>query len=395
MTGDSADEDTSIDEGEAAEELTGSLASNPDEERLMRSVLENDEDAVQDGKIVMEAINRSVGAFTPDIIFKNLVKNYQNARRLYGETLLRALTGYGPDFIRKNLRIPEFQEELRQRIHAAIDGLRDRGTLDAEDTVTDRAVELAALVLYAEELDALATKGLGTKSHRERDVYGEKDEVHPFSKRFRFRDISLRKSVRVAARRGHEQVRIDDLRAHERLNHGRIQIIYGLDSSGSMRGDKIRMGKRAGVALAYRAIEQQDEVGLLTFTGRIEAEVAPTRDFPALLHELTRARAGMETDLARLIERAVEVFAGAESTKHLVIITDAVPTKGEDPQRATLDAAAIAANHEITISIVGISLDNDGRRLAERIVEIANGRLYRCTNLDELDAIILEDYAAL
>lgn len=360
----------------------------------MRSVLEHDDQAFDDGKLTMEAVNRSVGSFMPDLLFEQLVKDYRNAERLYGKTLLRALTGWSADYVRRNIKIPEFQEELRQRLDDAVEGLQGRGIVDEQGTVTDEALRLASLVMYAEELEHLESKGLGRQTLRERDSYGERGDVHPFGPQFRFRDISLRKSVQLAARRGHDCVTVEDLRAHERVHEGRVQVIYAVDSSGSMRGEKLRMAKRAGVALCYKAIEQRDEVGLVTFTGRIEAAVPPTREFPALLAELARARAGMETDLAHVLLRSVELFTG-DTARHLVILTDAVPTKGREPRKATLEAAGVAAEQEVRVSIVGIGLDEEGRQLAEEVVDIADGRLYAVTDVEELDMILLEEYARI
>lgn len=379
-----------------AEELSGSLASSPEEARLMRSVLENEEQAVDDGKLIAEAINQGVGSFTPDLIFQNLVQNYRNAKRLYGETIIREVTDYSPDYVEKNLRIKEFRDSLQQRIGDRVEELQERGLVDADGAITERAVTLAALVLYTEELDALASKGLGRRQLKERDVYGEKREAVDFERgRFRFKDLALKKSVRTALRRGHERLEAGDLKAFEREHQGRIQVLYAMDSSGSMRGEKLRMSKRAGIALAFRAIEEQNEAGLLIFTSKVERLIPPTQDFPLLLRELVRIRAGKETDLARAITESIPLFAKEECTKHLLLLTDAIPTKGKSPSRKAKEAAGVARDRGITISIVGIGLDEEGERLAREIVEIGQGRLYGVRDLAELDTVILEDYDAL
>lgn len=379
-----------------AQELSGALASSPDEERLMRSVLENEEQAVEDGHLVTEAINRSVGSFTPDLMFQNLVKDYRNASRLYGETLIRALSGYSPDYVRKNVNIPEFQQALSRRIEENVEALQERGLLDEHGFLTARSEKLAALVLYTEELDALVTKGLGKQARKERSPYGEPDEAVTYKRgKHRFRDLALKRCIKTAVRRGHDRLRKEDLKAYDREERGRIQVVYALDASGSMRGDKLAESKRAGIALAYRAIEAGDEVGLLVFTSKVEKALPPTRDFTDLLKELTVVRAGKETDLARTIRASLELFAREHCTKHLLLLTDAVPTTGKEPRKETLEAASEALSAGVTISIVGISLDSEGESLARDVVELGQGRLYRVKALDELDAIILDDYDAL
>jgi len=391
------DDDVSLEgEQEEIEELSGKLASNPDEDRLMRSVLENEEQSVKDGKVIAEAVNQGVGSFTPDIFFKNLVQNYKNAERLYGETLIRALTEYTPDYVRKNVSIPEFQAALLQRIEDHVDEMKEKGLVDQHGLITGQGMKLAALVLYTEELDNLVSKGLGRKELKQQDSYGDKEDAVPFVKhRFRFKDIALKQSVKTALRRGHTKVQVRDLKAFERAHKGKIQVIYAIDSSGSMRGEKIGMCKRAGIALAYKAIEERNEVGLIIFTSKIEQAIAPMQDFRTILTELTCIRAGMETDIAKTILESVSLFAKKECTKHLVILTDALPTKGKDPRRETLEAAGVARDNGITVSIIGISLDPDGEKLARDIVEVGDGRLYRVKNLAELDSVVLEDYDAL
>ncbi len=395
--GDREDAETQLrGEQEAVERLDGKLASNPDEQRLMRSVLENEERAIDDGKVLAEAISQGVGSFTPDLMFQNLVENYRNAKKLYGETLIRALTEYTPDYIQKNLSIPEFRDALSQRMEENIDQMKERGLLDKQGFVTEYGLKLAALVLYTEELDDLVSKGLGRKEVKERDSYGDKEDAVPYRKGFfRFRDVAMKQSVKTALRRGHASLEPRDLKAHERSHKGRIQVVYAMDASGSMRGEKISMAKRAGIALCYKAVEERNEVGLIVFTSRIEAAIPPTRDFRALLEELTRIRAGQETDLAKTITESVGLFSRERCTRHLLILTDALPTKGKDPRKETLEAASAARDAGITISVVGIALDKDGERLAREVAEVGEGRLYRVKTVADLDKVILEDYDAL
>lgn len=388
------DEGTRLGEGEEAEELSGKLASNPDEERLMRSVLENDTQDVDDGKLVAEAVNQGIGSFTPDMMFSSLVQNFRQAEKLFGETIVRALSGYSPDYVKKNISIPEFRDTLQQNIKENIEELQERGTLDSQGFVTRRGMKLASLVLYTEELDHLVAKGLGKEKIREKDIYGEKDGVVKYRKQ-RFRDIAFKQSVKLAARRGRDKIEFSDLRAYERSNTGKIQIIYAMDSSGSMRGEKISKSKKAGIALAYRAIEQKNDVGLVVFSSKIEKVIPPTQDFSVLLDELTKIRAGKETNISIVIKEAMSLFSRKDCTKHLLILTDAVPTKGNNPRNETLQAASAARDANITISIVGISLDKEGTNLAREVTEIGGGRLYRVEASDELDLVMLEEYEHL
>ena len=89
------------------------MTRNPDDDRLMHSVVENDKQTIDEGKLLADSISQGLGSFTPDLIFEKLVKDYKEAKRIYGDVILRELTGYDPSFIEKNLPLPEFKKILK------------------------------------------------------------------------------------------------------------------------------------------------------------------------------------------------------------------------------------------------------------------------------------------
>lgn len=387
---------TDVDELEKVDSLSGKPGSDPERKGLMHSVLEHDDKEVKDGKLLAESYDYNLNSFQPDLLYEQLVKNFRRAKKLYGKTLIRELTGYDEEFIEKNTNIPEFQNELNNRITKKVDEMRKKKLIDKEGKVTRQGIRLASLIRYTEELDRLTSKGHGKESRKEKSVYGERGEHENYHKdKHRFQDIDLQRSVKKALRRGHEKLDASDLVATQRKQHGRITIIYALDASGSMRGAKLTMAKRAGVALAYSAIQDKNEVGLIIFTSKIETALTPSTDFLAILEKLTVTRAGLETDIGLTIEEAMKLFANEKGTKHLVMLTDALPTKTKDNkglQIRVLEAVSAARGAGITLSLVGISLDENGERLARKMAEIGDGKLYLARDTDELDAIILEDY---
>ncbi len=379
---------------EPIEELSGKLAKQKKEDKLMHSVLENDKDTIDNGKLLGESINQNLSSFVPDLIFRNLVNDYKLAKQLYGEFIIRKLTGYDPRFVEKNLKIPEFQEEVRQKIEKNIKKLREEELINKDGEITDNGIRLSSLILYTEELDKLRIKGLGERKEKKKDIYGDKKDYVNY-KKTRYRDIAIRQSVKTAIRRQHSQLLKEDLRIFEREKKGGISIIYALDASGSMKGEKLSMGKRAGVALAYKAINERNKVGLIVFGEEVKKVVLPTLDFEEILKSITTIRARAETDIAATIQKALEMFSNNRETKHLILLTDVLPTKGKKPEEETLKAVSIARDQRITISIVGINLDKDGEKLAKKIIEIGEGRLYKVKNLEALDTVILEDYYML
>ncbi|MEK6984006.1 MAG: VWA domain-containing protein [Nanoarchaeota archaeon] len=379
-----------------AEEISGKLAFQQLEDKFMHSVLENDKKIIDSGKLISDAINQGMSSFSPDLMFEQLVKNYQMAKQIYGESIIRLVSDYEPDYIKKNITIPEFQKELKERIHQKIEQLSEEGFLNKDNSLSEKGIELASLILYFEEIDKIVPKGvIGEKISKKAFIYGEKGNSRIYRKGDRYRNIALKKSVKLAVRRGHADFGNRDLQVYEKQSKGQTYIIYALDASGSMRGKKIEACKKAGIALSFKAINEKDKVGLIVFGSEIKEAVEPTSDFTRLLKEITRIKASMQTDIVSMLRKAIELFPRENITKHLILITDALPTKGDNPEKSTLEEASSARSNGITISLIGISLDAKGKSLAEKIVEIGDGRLYIVRNLENVDKIVLEDYYSI
>ncbi|MBW2992462.1 VWA domain-containing protein [Candidatus Woesearchaeota archaeon] len=382
-----------IKEFSSLEEIKGKLGLSKVNDKLMHSVLENDKKKIDEGKTLKEAINYGISTFNPDLMFENLVNSYSQAEKLYGEKLLRQLTGYDPRYLERNIVIPEFKRELKKRIEENIEGMKKDGMLNDEGEIIEKGVQMATLIMYIEELDEITPKGeFGEIVHKKASVYGEKGDIRNFRKGDRYRDIAIKKSVKRAVRRGHKKLINEDMQTFEREHKGRTYIVYGMDASGSMKGKKIEQSKKAGIALAYKAIEHKDMVGLISFGTKIKQKVECTDDFGLLLKEMVRINASMETNFTSMIENSIDMFPEGNMTKHLVILSDALPTVGAKPVEETLQAVSAARGKGITTSLIGISLDEKGEETAKKIVEIGQGKLYVVKDLEQLDKIILEDY---
>ncbi len=381
---------------EKIDELQGRLAFNDVDDKLMHSVLDNDKDTIDKGKIISESFNQGISSFNPDILFEQLVKNYKLTKELYGKTLIRQLTTYSPGYVEKNINIPEFRKVLKEKIWENINMLKEDDLISKQGAITDKGIELASLIMYTEELDNIMPKGvLGEAVHKENFIYGDRDEARSYKQGDRYRDIALRKSVKIAIRRSHSKLLKNDLRVFTRQAKGKINLIYALDASGSMRGRKVEVCKKAGVALAYKAIDKKDAVGLIVFGTDIRSAVEPCEDFTRLIKEITSIKAGHQTNIPKTIQKAVELFPDDDTTKHLILLTDAMPTTGKEPEKETIEATSAARSNDITISVIGIDLNRSGKKLAEKIVEIGEGRLYIVKDLEQIDKIVLEDYYSI
>lgn len=359
----------------------------------MHTVLDVDKEKIDKAKVLTDAINSNISTFTPDLMMEQLVNNYSSVKELIGETLIRELTGYEPGYIDKNIHIPEFKRELRERVKQNLEKLKKQGLLDKDGNITEEGYDYAALSLLTQELDKLEGKGLlGEKENKKASIYGERQDVRNFRKEDRYKDIELKQTIKKAIRRGHSKVLRTDLATSERKSKGKINIVYAIDASGSMKGEKIKVAKKAGIALAYKAIKNNDSAGLLIFSSEIKKVMEPGKNFFDIAKTLSNIKTSGETDIALCISTAVELFKKRKETNHVVLLTDALQTKGKKPEMDVLEKISIAASQGITISVIGINLNKKGEDLAKKIVDISKGSLYKVKSLENVDAIILEDY---
>lgn len=382
-----------IEEVDEAEEVSSKSSSDEIEDSVLKSIAQNDEKTKDEGTLLAEAFNQGISAFNPDIMFENMVNNYSMAKKIYGDTLIRLISGYNSEYIERNIKIPEFKRELKKKLTENIEELKEEKLLKRDYTISEKGLKLASLIMYTEELDQIIPKGVfGEKVSKKVSHYGSRGDTRPYKKGDRYKDIEMKQSLKMAIRRGHKKVLKSDLRTSERQSKGQAHIIYAIDASGSMKGKKIEMSKKAGIALAYKAINAKDKVGLIVFGSEIEEKIAPTDDFTLLLREITRIRATKQTDFKGMLRASLELFPSGDFTKHLIVLTDAMPTVGNDPEKDSLREISWIRSAGITVSLVGINLDDKSKEFAEKLVEIGEGRLYVVRQTEELDKIVLEDY---
>jgi Mg-chelatase subunit ChlD len=307
--------------------------------------------------------------------------------------MIRELTGYEPGYVDKNINIPEFKRELKERIKKNIEELEKKGLIDKEGTITEEGYDYATLSILTEELDRLEGKGLlGENKSRETSNIGSIKDYRPYRNSDTYKQLNIRQTIKKAIRRGRENISREEFVSSDKESQGNLEIIYAIDNSGSMRGEKIGMAKKAGIALMYRAIQNKDKVGLVVFGSKLATKKTPTTNFYDLLKDINRIKTSGETDISLAIENAIEMFSSKTKTKHIILLTDAMQTLGKKPEKEVLKKVSDAHNQKITISVIGISLNKQGEELAKKIVDLSQGSLFKAAKLENLDQIILEDY---
>jgi Mg-chelatase subunit ChlD len=368
-----------------------------EEQKLMESVVEHDENAIDDGKLMSDALNNGFSGFNPDMMFDSLKKDFSTAKHLYGERMLRIVSGYSPDYIKKNIKIPEFQRELQEKMDNKEEELKEKGLIDKDGTITEKGITLASLIMYTEELNNLTAKGLhGEKEIKKKNTgIGEKDEIRPFRKGDSYKNLDIQKSIKKAIKRGHDSIEKNDLRAIEKVDKGSVYVIYCIDSSGSMKGKKIEAAKKAGIALAYKMLDKKDKVAVVSFSTKIVETLPFTDNFMSILYNIAKIKASKETNMTGALNEAFIMFPKTNATKHIILLTDALPTIGKNPENEVLESISFLRNNGITVSLIGLNMDEKGEDFGKKITNISQGGFYRVKNLEDIDTIILEDYNRL
>ena len=387
----------SVESFDEADQLDGKMDSDFDDEHLAHSVVDVDMDDIDEGMLVDAAFNNNKGSFMPDMMFKDMVRNFKNAEKLYGQTFIRQVSGYDPRYIQNNIKVPEFQKELQKNLETKAKELVDKGLMKKGGKFTDEALLTAALFLIEEEFEKTEgkTSDIGEQVHFAADTLGERSTTRPFRKGDAFRSVSMKKTMNKALRRGRKNIIPEDLESFQHEARQQLNVVYALDTSGSMKGKKLSLAKKAGVALAHRALRDRNKVGLILFDQELNEKVNLTGDLLQLVRPLADTMPGYETDIALAIHESIELLRDAKGLKHIVLLTDGVHTTSKRGKKAVIGQVLQAAQQDITITIVGIHLDEEGIELAREIVDASNGKLLMANSPDEVGGLVIADYMSL
>ncbi len=355
------------------------------------SLTEKDSEKREKGEIVNEMINQGF-PFVPDVMFENIVDNYEQAVETYGETIIRLVSGYSPGYIEKNIDIPEFKRELKSKLDEKQDELKK---IQDGKKFKEEYIDVATRVLIVEELSKFKNLLNRDFSKENKNNTGSVTGTIPYKIKKKS-DINVRKTIRKAVGRNKNKIDANDLLVNERKSDEKPNVIYAVDSSSSMKGFKIHAAKKAAVALSYKTINDKGKISLLSFSTQSNNLTGFLEDFYFFAKKLTEIKPNGETNIANAINESISKFKDKKN-KILFLITDFEPTSGEEPVQDAIKAASILRDSNVKLVLVGIDLSDDGKDVAERIAEVSEGEfmLLNTDALKDLDIILLEKYSEL
>ena len=96
----------------AFSELDAKQKSSRGNSGLMHSLTKGDKKAIENGNLLQGCLDNGIKSFTPNLMMEKFVQDYKLAKHIYSDSFLQHFTGYDPNYIEKNIKIPEFQREL-------------------------------------------------------------------------------------------------------------------------------------------------------------------------------------------------------------------------------------------------------------------------------------------
>jgi Mg-chelatase subunit ChlD len=347
----------------------------------------------REGNLITQAVNHGVTNFTPDLIFERLVSDYKVAEQMYGPEIIRELSDFDPNYVKKNINIPEFQKEIKKRIRKNVEELKKDEILDKDGNITDAGIELSLIQSYLEELDNMKLlPSYGERQHKR--ILGFNTKTKISNKKERYRDVILPKTIHRTLRRNHSEIDERDIVWAERKKKANIEIIFALDTSASMKGKKIQYSKMAGVGLAYWATSHSDKVGLINFSKELEVIVKPTKEFSRIAIAISKVSPGGQTDISLPIEKACKMVDKGDE-KELIIISDALHTSSKTSEKRVIESVYNARDKGLRVSIIGIHINKKGRDLAKQITDITDGHLYEVKVIKDIPTIVISDYVRM
>ncbi len=160
-----------------------------------------------------------------------------------------------------------------------------------------------------------------------------------------------------------------------------------IDKSSSMEGRKIELARLSAIGVVDH-LRPTDTIGVLIFDNSFQWAVPMRRAEDRGL--IKRLISGITPDGGTQIAPALteayhKVLPSRASYKHIVLLTDGISEEGD-----SFDLAREAAQHDVTISTVGLGQDVN-RSYLEKVAAASGGRSYFLNEPQGLEQILLKD----
>lgn len=182
--------------------------------------------------------------------------------------------------------------------------------------------------------------------------------------------------------------------------HVPTALTLAIDTSGSMRGDKIAHA-REGARRLVQELADGDRVSVVLFSGRAEILVHPTeidshsrRNVINQLEELTADGGTAMHDGLKVAQSQLWSTPDTHLVRRLVVISDGKATVGATAPTTLGHVAEVGLQKGIQVTSIGVGLDYDETTLNELAIR-SSGRLYHVEDSAQLPGIVEDEVALL
>ena len=173
-----------------------------------------------------------------------------------------------------------------------------------------------------------------------------------------------------------------------------------IDTSGSMKGDKIVHARRAALKLIDE-LEDGDVVSIVTFADDAKVRLSPTvldhrsrRRARAVVKELHAIGGTALMDGLQQAEGQFWSVTDAHLVRRVVMISDGQATIGTSDPHALGTVAEAGMDRGVQVTSIGVGLDYDEETLNALAIR-SSGRLYHLTESEELASLVEREVSLL
>lgn len=243
--------------------------------------------------------------------------------------------------------------------------------------------------------------GYGRHSSGKKLSLGEGKVVGTRHFRFgdKYRDVSIRDTMREAIRNRRKQITRQDIKVNIKDIRTRMDIVLVIDVSGTMlQLEKFWFAKQSAIALALAATAYRDRVAVVTFSNLADVIVDLTSNPHKVTHQVIELELHENafTNIGYGLLKACELLEHhpkGRAKQHIILVSDGDATAPHpSPQKYALRQAARVARRGITISCICINQRSADPELMRRIAKTGKGRIH-LIGPEGLPSTLLEEAA--
>ena len=301
-------------------------------------------------------------------------------------------------------RMQQLVRELEARaLDETLETLEDLGILEKSReglVIGKRGIIILLESLFPRSVSGARVFGYGRHSTGKKSTLGEGRVVgvRKYHLGDRYKDISLKDTMREAIRNRRMEITRDDIRVQVRDIRTQLYIVLAIDLSGTMAElEKLWYAKEAAGALALSSLRYKDKVGVVSFSNLAE-EVIDVTDNP---YRVMKAVIELDlhenafTNIGYGIRKAREMLLRrkkSSAARHIILISDGDATAPDpSPERFAIREAIKTVKKGITLSTVCINQASANPELMKRIAKIGKGNVIMIEEEAKLAEALLED----